>query len=89
MTIKTGRIRRKFDEALQDRIVCNNMLLMSISALNYEIQYNSQISDKTVKGYIEFRSQIAKCAITHGVTKNKIQKTIQLLSSERYPSYKW
>ena len=36
MTIKTGRIRRKFDEALQDRIVCDNMLLMSISALNYE-----------------------------------------------------
>lgn len=87
MTIKTGRIRRKFDEALQDRIVCDNMLLMSISALNYEIQYNSQISDKTVTGYIEFRSQIAKCAITHGVTKNKIQKTMQLLSSERYPSY--
>ena len=87
MTIKTGRIRRKFDEALQDRIVCDNMLLMSISALNYEIQYNSQISDKTVTGYIKFRSQIAKCAITHGVTKNKIQKTMQLLSSERYPSY--
>ena len=39
MTIKTGRVRRKFDEALQDRIVCDNMLLMSISALNYEIQY--------------------------------------------------
>ena len=87
MTIKTGRIRRKFDEALQDRIVCDNMLLMSISALNYEIQYNSQISDKTVTGYIKFRSQLAKCAITHGVTKNKIQKTMQLLSSERYPSY--
>lgn len=87
MTIKTGRIRRKFDEALQDRIVCDNMLLMSISALNYEIQYNSQISDKTVRGYIEFRSQLAKCAITHGVTKNKITKTMQLLSSERYPSY--
>ena len=87
MTIKTGRIRRKFDEALQDRIVCDNMLLMSISALNYEIQYNSQISDKTVTEYIKFRSQIAKCAITHGVTKNKIQKTMQLLSSERYPSY--
>ena len=87
MTIKTGRIRRKFDEALQDRIVCDNMLLMSISALNYEIQYNSQISDKTVTGYIKFRSQLAKCAITHGVTKNKITKTMQLLSSERYPSY--
>ena len=87
MTIKTGRVRRKFDEALQDRIVCDNMLLMSISALNNEIQYNSQISDKTVTGYIEFRSQLAKCAITHGVTKNKITKTMQLLSSERYPSY--
>lgn len=87
MTIKTGRIRRKFDEALQDRIVCDNMLLMSISALNYEIQYNESVSDQKAAKYINYRKQLAKSAIDKGISKDRITEVMKTLSDERYPSY--
>lgn len=87
MTIKTGRIRRKFDEALQDRILSDNMLLMSISALNNEIQYNESISDQKAANYIKYRNQLAKLAIDKGISKNKITEAMKTLSAERYPSY--
>ena len=87
MTIKTGRIRRKFDEALQDKIVCDNMLLMSISALNNEIQYNENVSDQKAAKYIEYRQQLAKFAIDKGISKERITEVMKTLSDERYPSY--
>ena len=86
MTIKTGRIRRKFDEALQDRIVCDNMLLMSISALNYEICFNDKLTNKQVAVYQQYRSTIAKTAIDNGIAKSRITEVMQTLSPERYPS---
>lgn len=87
MTIKTGRIRRKFDEALQDRIVCDNMLLMNISALNYEILYNDCLPIQKVSKYIKYRQRLAKFAIDKGISKDKITEVMKILSDERYPSY--
>lgn len=87
MKIKTGRIRRRFDEALQDRIISDNMLLMSISALNYEILYNESVSDQKATKYIDYRNQLAKFAIDKGISKDRITEVMKMLSDERYPSY--
>lgn len=86
MTIKTGRIRRRFDEALQNNILSDNMLLMAVSALNNEICFNNKLSNKQVAVYQEYRNIIAKTAINNGISKSKLTATIQTLSPERYPS---
>ena len=86
MTIKTGRIRRLYDEALQKSILSDNMLLMAVSALNNEICFNNKLTDKQVAVYQEYRKIIAKTAINNGISKSKLTATIQTLSPERYPS---
>ena len=86
MTIKTGRIRRKFDEALQNGIISDNMLLMAVSALNNEICFNDKLTNKQVAVYQQYRSTIAKTAIDNGIAKSRITEVMQTLSPERYPS---
>ena len=87
MTIKTGRIRRLYDEALNNNIISPNMLMMAISALNNEINYNDKLISKTVADYIKYRNIITKEAINNGVSKNRLINVIRTLSPERYPSY--
>ena len=86
MKIKTGRIRRKFDEAIQNGIISANMLLMALSALNNEICYNDKLTNKQVAVYQNYRSTIAKTAIDNGISKDRITEVMQTLSPERYPS---
>ena len=86
MTIKTGRIRRLFDEALQNSILSDNMLLMAVSAINNEICYNDKLTNKQVAVYQNYRSTIARTAIDNGISKDRITEVMQTLSPERYPS---
>lgn len=86
MTIKTGRIRRLYDEALQKSILSDNMLLMAVSALNNEICFNDKLTDKQVAVYQSYRSTIARTAIDNGISKDRITEVMQTLSTERYPS---
>ena len=87
MTIKTGRIRRLYDKALENKIISDNMVLMALSALNNEIQYNESISDQKAANYIKYRNQLAKLAIDKGISKDKITDIMKTLSAERYPSH--
>lgn len=86
MTIKTGRIRRLYDEAIQKRIISDNMLLMAVSAINNEICYNDKLTNKQVAVYQSYRSTIARTAIDNGISKDRITEVMQTLSPERYPS---
>lgn len=86
MTIKTGRIRRLFDEALQNSILSDNMLLMAVSAINNEICYNDKLTNKQVAVYQSYRGTIARTAIDNGISKDRITEVMQTLSPERYPS---
>lgn len=86
MKIVTGRIRRLFDEALNSNIISDNMLLMALSALNYEIRYNDKLSDKKVANYTAYRNQLAKIAVDNGISKEQITAVMRTLSPERYPS---
>lgn len=88
MKIKTGRVRRLFDEALSNRKICNNMLIMAISAVCNEIDYNKNIGSTTVERYIEYRKIFAETAVTNGVQKATISHYIKELSPDRYPSDK-
>ena len=88
MKIKTGRVRRLFDEALSNRKICNNMLIMAISAVSNEIDYNKNIGSTTVERYIEYRKIFAETAVTNGVQKATILHYIKELSPDRYPSDK-
>lgn len=86
MTIKTGRIRRLFDEALQNNILSDNMLLMAVSAINNEISSNDKLTNKQVAVYQSYRNTIARTAIDNGISKDRITEVMQTLSPERYPS---
>lgn len=87
MKIVTGRIRRLYDEALNHNILSTNMLLMALSALNNEIHYNDNLTDKKVAEYQSYRTILAKTALNNGVDKQRISKVMKFLSSDRYPSY--
>ena len=86
MSIKTGRIRRKFDEGLQNRILCENMLLMSLAYLHYRLTYDSRLKTNAVAKYQKQRTILARCAITNGISRETIADKIPLLSSVSYPS---
>ena len=84
MPIKTGRVRRNYDKALKDKVICSNMLLMAIAALNYSI--NHKRYSGSFSKYIMQRRIITDLAINNGIDKENIQKQIDELSQERYPS---
>ena len=86
MSIKTGRIRRRFDEGLKNRILCENMLLMSLAYLNYRLTYDSSLKSNVVAKYQKQKTILARCAIANGISKDTIADKIQLLSSVSYPS---
>lgn len=86
MKIVTGRIRRLFDEALNSNIISDNMLLMALSALNNEINYNDKLNNKKVANYTAYRNQLAKVAIDNDISKEQITAVMRTLSPERYPS---
>lgn len=86
MKIVTGRIRRLYDEALNSNIISANMLLMALSALNNEIHYNDNLTDKKVANYTAYRKQLAKIAVDNGISKEQITAVMRTLSPERYPS---
>lgn len=86
MPIKTGRVRRAFDTALSKNKISANMLLMSLAFINYQIEYNPKVTLKQLVKYEEDRIIVAKCAIKNFITKQQIQKAIDTISEERYPS---
>ena len=86
MSIKTGRIRRLYDETLEKNLLCDNMLLMAISAVNHEICFNERLTNKQVINYQSYRTILAKTALDNGIGKEKIAVIMQALSSEHYPS---
>lgn len=62
------------------------MLLMAVSALNNEINYNDKLNNKKVANYTAYRNQLAKIAVDNGISKEQITAVMRTLSPERYPS---
>lgn len=88
MPIKTGRVRRNYDSALQSKIICSNMLFMALAYLNNQLNYNASLSNAAIAKYENQRSIIAKCALSNGITKAQIREKTISISDTRYPSDK-
>lgn len=88
MPIKTGRVRRNYDSALQSKTVCSNMLFMALAYLNNQLNYNASLSNAAIAKYENQRSIIAKCALSNGITKAQIREKTISISDTRYPSDK-
>lgn len=82
MKIKTGRVRRLYEQALVDKIISKNMLLMAIAGLHNEL-----LTNKTkASPYRHYRNIIAKEALQFDISKDRIVELINTLSPDRYPS---
>ena len=86
MPIKTGRVRRAYDDSIRNQIICPNMLLMSIAYINNQLNYNPKLNTKHIAKYQNQRTILARCAIEHNISKGSIREIIDSLSADRYPS---
>ena len=82
MKIKNGRVRRLYEKALIDKIICKNMLLMAIAGLHNE----SLVNKTKASPYRNYRNIIAKEALQCKIPKEQITKLVETLSPDRYPS---
>lgn len=75
MAIKSGTLRRKFDEAITKKILCKNSLLLSIAY--FHKQNNNEYRDKLVSVLLKYDKN----------GKQDIIDTLQTITDEYIPSY--
>ena len=85
MPIKTGRVRRAFDSAIANEIVCPNMLLMTIAFVCYELDYNNLSANKAAQ-YTRYRDTMCRAAIQNDLTRDQIATAIYTIDKCRFPS---
>lgn len=91
MPIKSGTLRRKYNEAIKERIVCRNALLMSIMYMVREANYSAE--DKILlaqimltRGYSPEYMRVIMTQITkeYFPTSDQVLQLISLVRSEQY-----
>lgn len=91
MPIKSGTLRRKYNEAIKERIVCRNALLMSIMYMVREANYSAE--DKILlaqimltRGYSPEYMRVIMTQITkeYFPTSDQVLQLISLVRSEKY-----
>lgn len=91
MPIKSGTLRRKYNEAIKEKIVCRNALLMSIMYMVREANYSAE--DKTLlaqimltRGYSPEYMRVIMTQITkeYFPTSDQVMQLISLVRSEQY-----
>ncbi len=75
MAIKSGTLRRKFDEAITKKMLCKNSLLLSIAY--FHKQNNNEYRDKLVSVLLKYDKN----------AKQNIINTIKSITDEYLPSY--
>lgn len=75
MPIKTGKLRRKYNEALERKIICRNALLISLAYMEGSKQYS-----------VNEKKTIAVILINYGTTVSEIERIIPQITSEYYPT---
>lgn len=75
MSIKSGALRRTFNESLDQKIICKNGLLITLAAINKNPRYSE-----------DEKRKIAKCFLTFGYDIEYIKKIVPQIPSEYWPT---